>query len=214
MLNPQYDTALSEMRRKYNSGIGQRDLLQAQLEVTQEQLRQAKTDIETWEQTQLLLGKVSEFARTQVVSRIESVVTAALLAVFGEGYEFRIGMKTVGNQATAEWQVVSNYDGVEVVSGVEDSRGGGIVDIVSLALRLVMLELLRPKPEGPIILDEIAKMVSRTYLSNLGYFLKQYAQKTGRQIIMVTHADQLAEVADKCYQVTQKDGISEVKQIS
>jgi DNA repair exonuclease SbcCD ATPase subunit len=209
-----YDSALTAMRTRYNTGIGQRDLLQQQLNDVQAELLQAKQDIVTWEQTQLLLGKVSDYARTQILERIQNTVSAALYAVFGEGYEFRINMRTVGNQAAAEWQVVSQYGDTEVVCSPEDSRGGGIVDVVSLALRLAMLELLRPRVDGPLILDEPAKMVSQTYLPNVAYFLKQYARQTGRQILLVTHADSLAEVADRSYLVTQKDGISEVKQLS
>jgi DNA repair exonuclease SbcCD ATPase subunit len=148
-----------------------------------------------------------------MLERIESTVSAALLAVFGEGYTFKIVMRQIGNQAAAEWQVVSQYGDVEVAASPEDARGGGITDVVSLALRLAMLELLRPKVEGPLILDEPGKMISQAYLPNMAYFLKQYAQKTGRQILLVTHADQLAEVADKCYMVTQTNGISEVRKL-
>jgi len=210
----EYSRFLINMQRRYNTAKGQRDLLEQQLADTEAQLAQARQDIVTWEQVQLLLGKVSEFARQQILQRIEATVTAALLAVFGEGYEFRIAMRTIGNQAAAEWQVVSQYGDTEVAASPEDARGGGITDVVSLALRLAMLELLRPRVEGPVIFDEPAKMVSTEYAGNLAYFLKQYAAKTGRQVIMVTHNPQLAEAADRSYLVTQKDGVSEVKQIS
>jgi DNA repair ATPase RecN len=76
-----------------------------------------------------------------------------------------------------------------------------------------MLEILKPRPEGPVIFDEPAKMVSAEYAGNLAYFLKQYAEKTGRQVMLVTHNPQLAEAADKSYLVTQKDGVSDVREI-
>jgi DNA repair exonuclease SbcCD ATPase subunit len=201
------------MQAHYNKEIGARDLLLKQLEENEDKLLKAKNDITTWEQVQILLTKVSDYAREQIKSRIEATVTAALTAVFGEGYTFKVNMKQSGGQAFAEWQVVSQYGDVEVAASPEDSRGGGIVDIVSLALRLAMLELIRPKPGGPVVLDEPGKMLSREYLPNMAFFLKQYATKTGRQIIMVTHAETLAEAADRAYVVTQKDGVSEVRQI-
>lgn len=209
-----YDSALAKMRSRYAAGIGQRDLLKRHLAETQANLQQARQDIQTWEQVQILLGKVSDFARQQILERIEATVTAALLAVFGEGYQFKIAMRAIGAQPAAEWQVISQYGDVEVAANPEDARGGGIVDIVSLALRLAMLELLRPRVDGPLILDEPAKMVSSQYAPNLAYFLKEYAAKTGRQVIMVTHNPQLAEAADRSFLVTQADGISEVKQLS
>jgi DNA repair exonuclease SbcCD ATPase subunit len=201
------------MRSAYAAGVGARDLLQRQLETKEAELTRAREDIAVWEQVQFLFAKVSEYAREQLKARIEETVTAALVTVFGEGYFFRINLRTMGGQPAAEWQVISQYGDFEVAASPEDARGGGITDVVSLALRLAMLELVRPKPGGPVILDEPAKMVSAEYAGNLAYFLKQYAARTGRQVIMVTHNAQLAEVADKSYLVTQVNGVSEVKAI-
>jgi len=206
-----YESALSRMKNYYSAGVGARDLLKKQLAGKESELEIAREEISTWEQVQVLLTKVSDFAREQLKTRIEETVTAALLAVFGEGLTFRINMRQLGGQPAAEWQVISQYGDLEVAANPEDARGGGITDVVSLALRLTMLELVRPKPGGPVILDEPAKMVSAEYAENLAFFLKQYAERTGRQIIMVTHNARLAEVADKSYLVTQTSGVSEVK---
>ncbi len=208
-----YDSALINMQSRYNNALGQKQLLELQLQDKQNNLGQTRQNLATWEQVQVLFTKVSEYAREQLKARIEETVTAALTAVFGEGYTFRINMRQLGNQPAAEWQVVSQYGDEEVAASPEDARGGGITDVVSLALRLAMLEILRPRPEGPVLFDEPAKMVSAEYAGNLAYFLKQYAEKTGRQVVMVTHNPQLAEVADKSYLVTQKDGVSEVREI-
>lgn len=208
-----YDSALTNMRSHYFNALGQKQLLELQLQDNQNNLGQTRQNLATWEQVQVLFTKVSEYAREQLKTRIEETVTAALTAVFGEGYTFRINMRQLGNQPAAEWQVVSQYGDEEVAASPEDARGGGITDVVSLALRLAMLEILRPRPEGPVLFDEPAKMVSAEYAGNLAYFLKQYAEKTGRQVMLVTHNPQLAEAADKSYLVTQKDGVSDVREI-
>ena len=208
-----YDSALTNMRSHYNNALGQKQLLELQLQDNQNNLGQTRQNLATWEQVQVLFTKVSEYAREQLKARIEETVTAALTAVFGEGYTFRINMRQLGNQPAAEWQVVSQYGDEEVAASPEDARGGGITDVVSLALRLAMLEILKPRPEGPVLFDEPAKMVSAEYAGNLAYFLKQYAEKTGRQVMLVTHNPQLAEAADKSYLVTQKDGVSDVREI-
>ncbi|HOV80371.1 MAG TPA: hypothetical protein PK728_09745 [Bacillota bacterium] len=204
------ESGLAALKERYQRAAGQLALLEKQKSNKEAALDRAREDIAIWEQVQVLFTKVSEYAREQLKTRIEETVTAALLAVFGEGYTFRINMRQVGGQPTAEWQVISRYGDIEVAAGPEDARGGGIVDIVSLALRLSLLELARPKPGGPVILDEPAKMVSAEYLPNIAEFLKQYAARTGRQIILVTHAEPLAEVADVSYRVTQRSGVSEV----
>ncbi len=206
---------LSEMRSKYQQALGQKEMLERQKAEKAEALDQAKKDIEVWQQVQVLFGKVSEFARAQLKARIEETVTAALQAVFErDDIAFEIEMRTINNQPAASWQVVSYYgtgEDIATVSGSpEDARGGGVSDIVSLALRLALLELARPKPQGPVLLDEVGKHVSKEFAPNVAQFLKQYAEKTGRQILLITHQGDLAEVADISYRVEQRNGVSEV----
>jgi len=210
--------SLSELRSRYNQALGQKEMLERQKSEKQEALTQAKKDIELWQQVQVLFSKVSEFARAQLKARIEETVTAALQAVFErDDIAFQIEIRTINNQPAASWQVVSYYgvgEDISTVSGnPEDARGGGVSDIVSLALRLALLELARPKPAGPVLLDEVGKHVSRNYAPNVAAFLKQYAQKTGRQIILITHDPNLAEVADVSYRVSQENGVSEVTKL-
>lgn len=209
----QVESGLAALQVQYQRAAGQLVLLEKQKSEKEADLAQARKDITTWEMVQLLFTKTSEYAREQLKTRIEETVTAALLAVFGEGYTFHINMRNLNGQPAAEWQVISRYDDTEVTANPEDARGGGIVDIVSLALRLSLLELARPKPGGPVILDEPAKMVSAEHLPNVAEFLKQYAAKTRRQILLVTHAEPLAEAADVSYRVTQRGGVSEVHEL-
>lgn len=211
------ESSLSALRSRYQQGLGQRDLLQVQLSQKQGDLSTARTDIELWRQVQVLLGKASEFAREQLKARIEQTVSAALQAVFADStMRFEIEMSTLGGKPAADWRVVSCYgatggsDALTVTASPEDAKGGGVTDVVSLALRLALLELTRPKPGGPVLLDEVGKHVSSEYVANVAEFLRQYARRTGRQVILITHQRALMEVADVGYQVAQRDGISEV----
>lgn len=209
-----YEAALSSWRSRYNQDLGQLRLLQEQKTKNETKLEAVKSNLETWRQVQILLTKVSDYARRQLVERIEQTVTAALQTVLSDdSLRFEVEMKELGGRASAEWRVVSMYSDIEVSNNPEDARGGGIVDIVSLALRLALLELSKPRPEGPVILDEPAKMVSAEYAENLAYFLKSYAQQTGRQFVVVTHNETLAQAGDVSYRVTQGNGVSEVTRL-
>ena len=202
------------MKSRYEQGRGQLALLQAQRAETEEALKQVQENKDLWQKVSVLLTKVSNYARRQLVERIEETVTAALQTVLeDDSLRFEIEIGERNKAATAEWRVVSRYGNTEVSNNPEDARGGGIVDIVSLALRLALLELSRPRPEGPVILDEPAKMVSAEYAENLAFFLKSYAQRTGRQFVVVTHNETLAASGDVSYRVTQTDGVSEVTRL-
>jgi len=202
---------LSELKSKLEQGRGRLALLYDQKSEREDALKTLRADVRTWGLVQVLLAKTSEYARTQLKARIEETVTAALRGVISDDLSFRITLGDRANQPTAEWEVVSCYGDMEIANSPEDARGGGIVDVVSIALRLALLELARPKPGGPLILDEPGKMISAEYAPNLAGFLQEYARRTGRQVLMVTHNDALAEVADQSYRVSMgADGTSEV----
>lgn len=210
----QLNQNISTLRTDYNQALGVLNSKKADRTKKTNDLTQAQTDIECWQQVQTLLGWVAEESREQLKKKIEETVTAALQAIFNDDrMEFRIDIRSINGKPAAEWSVVSMYGDTKVSANPEDSRGGGVTDIVSLALRLAMLELARPKPQGAIFLDEVGKHVSAEFAPNVAAFLKQYAAKTGRQIILITHQAALAEVADVSYQVSQTDGISEVSAI-
>lgn len=172
-----------------------------------------KEDLEVLEKVTLLFQKTSEFAREQAKNQIESIVTNCLRFVFDSNIEFLIEIEELRNKASAEFYVVTQSQDLIIKTKPELSRGGGIVDIVSLALRIAFLQINRPKIEGPLILDEPAKHVSEDYIYNVGEFLKQSSNIFNRQIIMITHSNHLSAIADNGYSVDIYDSISRVKKI-
>jgi len=207
--------SLSNMRSRYNQALGQLQLKQQERDRKTAELSHVRQDLELWPQVQILFSKVSEYARAQLKARIEETVTAALQAVFEDDSEFRIHMRTLGGVPAAEWLLVSSKgeEGTKVISDTEDGDGGGANDTVSLALRAALLELSRPRPQGPFILDEPGKMIDKTARPNTAQFVKQYVANVKRQGLLITHHDELADVADVSYRVWQENGISEVQRI-
>lgn len=214
MTVPVLEQQVKVLSDRYQRESGQLELLKQQLQEKQTELQQAQTDIEIWKQVQILLGKVSEFAREQLKKQIEATVTAGLQAILQDDeIRFVIEMTTIGGKPAADWKIITTRGEQPITASPEDAHGGGIVDIVSLCLRAALLELSRPKPGGPFLLDEPGKMISAEYLPNVAEFLKRYLKKTGRQGIMITHHEPLAEVADVSYRVRQENGISEVERL-
>ncbi len=214
---PVLEVKIQALQSRYDRESGILSSLQEQLTDKQESLESTNRDIEIGEQVQLLFTKTSEFARAQTKVHVERAVTAALQAVISRDIRFEILLGEFNGQPAADWKVVGTMKdetGEYTVSGnPENARGGGIADIVSLALRLAMLELVRPKPEGPIILDEPGKHVSPEYREAFGEFLRSYARQSGRQIIFVTNVDELSAAADVAYRVVLKNGVSEVTRL-
>ncbi|XJZ25992.1 chromosome partitioning protein ParA [Bacillota bacterium Lsc_1132] len=189
---------------------GQRDLLKQQLADALTRWDAADQKLGAFDLVQILLQKTSDYARQQSKQRIEEIVTQALTVVFDKDYKFMIGLEVKANQPVAEYWLES--EGVITQLKPPDyDRGGGVADVVSLALRLAVGEL--SGTTGPLFLDEVGKHVSQEYAPNVAYFLKEYSQQFNRQIILITHNAHLAEIGDVSIGVTQKNGASEVKAI-
>ena len=202
---------IEKQKEEYNIRKGQREQLLADKKEREEKINSLDEDLDIYEQTRILLQQTAEYAREQAKSQIESLVTNALQYVFGPQFSFEIELEEKRSRPYAEFYVVSSYEDRSFKNKPQEARGGGIVDVVSLALRIAILESYgAAKIAGPLILDEPAKHVSEDYITNVAQFLKAINQRFSRQIIVVTHKNHLSEIADRSFQVDLKAGISEL----
>ena len=199
-----------QARQKVTAMAAKRDLLIDQQDAETMRSAEAARTLELNEKVQRLLQLTSEFARQQAKSRIEEIVTSALTVVFGKDYKFRLSMEVRSNRPEVDYWLES--EGIVTQLKPPDyDRGGGVADVVSLALRLAVTELSEVR--GPVFLDEVGKHVSAEYAPNVAYFLKEYSGKFGRQMILITHNEALAEIGEVSLAVSQTNGKSVVKAI-
>lgn len=201
-------------KNKYQSEIdiecGKRDALENSLKTIEDKIINLTEEEELLEEVVILFQHTAEYARNQAKTQIEALVTKCLQFIFETNIEFTIEFSESRNLPIAEFYVTNQYDGYSVKTKPEIARGGGVVDIVSLALRISFLEIHRPPIVGPLFLDEPGKHVSEEYIFNLGEFIKQASEMFGRQIIMVTHNSFLSQMCDKTYTIDIHNGLSEI----
>lgn len=156
------------------------------------------------EQCSLLFQKISSFKRELARKRLEELGTMALQYSMGADYEMMIEVGDDKKKPTIEVYVL--HVPTKLRTSPLDDNGGGIVDILSVALRVMVLQMVDdPVIDGPIILDEPFKMASEEYIPMISNFLKKISEDFGRQIIMVTHNVYLGETCDSMIKVT-RDG--------
>lgn len=205
------DNKLSELNNKILNDEGKVEILKDQLDKVELKLSEKEKYSDILTQVSILFQKTSEFAREQSKRQIEDTVTKCLQFILETDIEFLIELSESRSVPVAEFFVQSNYpEGYSIKTKPEIARGGGVVDIISLALRIAFLQQNQPLLSGPLILDEPGKHVSNDYIFNLGEFLKRSSGIFNRQIIMVTHNPHLSQISDKAFQVSNKRGISEV----
>ncbi|MDK2880440.1 MAG: hypothetical protein PWQ99_215 [Clostridia bacterium] len=206
--------ALEELKAVYHRQRGEQAKILEEEKAQRERLAQVKDEGECLEQVRLLLLEAARHAREQGRRQVEYLVSQALQFVFGGDVEFKVEVEEKRDRPEAEFYVCSTYGGnYRVETTPQDARGGGVVDVISLALRLALLHAFRPPVGGPAVLDEPGKHVSEEYAPQLARFLKSFSQSLGRQVIMVSHNQHLADTADIAYLVEMQQGASRVRRI-
>jgi len=186
--------------------------LTAEKQATEEELAQVSAKERVVTLAREVFQHAAEAAREQAKQSVERVVTQALQVVFGPEISFAVSLEERRDQPEADFAVVSTYGGTTPVrTDPTEARGGGIVDVISLALRSVLLE--RTRMGGPLVLDEPGKHVSEEYSRPLGELIRAISEDTGRQIIIVTHNSELAETGELAYRVELRNGESYVYSI-
>ena len=170
------------------------------LEDITNRLKKNEEEIEIYKDVNLLFEKASVIARKKIKDEIELLVTHGLQSVFEDpDIEFKVEFLSRRNQIEADFYLEWVEVGRRIKGNITDTYGGGIVDIISIILRLVVLELAGIP--GPLFLDEPGKMISEQYIPNFGKFLIELSKTFGRQIILITHNEVLSEYAHKTFNV-------------
>lgn len=192
---------------------GIRDSILDKVEKKRQGIREVEAEEKKLSGVVFLLQKAADFSRNQATHQIEDIVTQSIAYIMQNSSRFIVDLSEKRGLPIAEFFVESDYGEYKVKTKPEMSRGGGVVDIVSLALRIAFLENHRPKMDGPLFLDEPGKHISDDYIFNMGEFVKECSRLFSRQIIMVTHNDYLTNICDKAFRVDIRNGISEVVEI-
>ncbi len=192
---------------------GIRDSILDQVEKKQLAIKEVEAEEKKLNGVVFLLQKAADFSRNQATHQIEDIVTQSIAYIMQNSSRFIVDLSEKRGLPIAEFFVESDYGDYKVKTKPEMSRGGGVVDIVSLALRIAFLENHRPKMDGPLFLDEPGKHISDDYIFNMGEFVKECSRLFSRQIIMVTHNDYLTNICDKAFRVDIRNGTSDVVEL-
>lgn len=134
----------------------------------------------------------------EVKTFIEDTVTLCLSTVFGNEYSLKVDYQVKRGKSEA---VVRICKGQEVLDP-RDEVGGGVIDVASIGLRLVLWLLSVPRSDPVFVFDEPFRFVSLNLTPKVIEMLKEVCNTFGAQVIMVSHNEELIEEASKTIRVT------------
>lgn len=195
------------------SGVrGQRKMLEEQMERYRKEADLHNGHIMNLKLIETYLAAFADERQAMVYRQIENTVTEGLRAVFLEDMRLEVSTKMVGSRPEVVFNIVSVNEEEELRTGIMDARGGGVAAIVGFLIQAVLV-LLTPNLRPIIFLDESFRNVSEEYQAPLGEFIKELCERTGLQVVLVTHQPTIAEYADSHYGFTQRNGRTRIEKV-
>jgi DNA repair exonuclease SbcCD ATPase subunit len=199
---------VQELRNSLEQKKGQQKTLIALLDSVVIENNSLQRNRNRLEQAMECVKLVGLRTQQQLEFRISDLVSMALSLVYEEkSYEFIT--RFVQRRQKSECDILFSRGGQEIDEPM-DSSGGGTVHIAAFALRVVSWVLQSPRTNNVLLLDEPFPGLDPLRMNLASNMLSEISKQLNLQIICCTHSTELAECADKVFNVTIKKGISNV----
>lgn len=185
----------------------EKKLLLGRLEEREEERDEVVSLVEDLTDAQDVMNTTMALAQEEFEGYIEGMVTEALQSVFGSKYVFEIQTEVVRSQSETQFYVIE--DGVRTPIK-EDMVGGGLLDLISMVLRVVVWSVSVHRTRPIMILDEPGKNLDRNKIDLFVEMLRKFHELLGLQFIIVTHDKKLIDMADRAFLVKRPDGTATV----
>lgn len=201
-------TTLKELRNLLEQQKGKKQHLEELVQETEQQIQENQTHLQDLERAREIVKTVGLKTQQQLQFHIADIASLALESIFPNPYTLVLDF--VERRNKTECDIWFERDGQRIKP--LHAAGGGTVDVASFALRIACWSMGASKTSNTIILDEPMKWVSAEYQEAASEMIKQISKKLGIQFIIVTHSPVLASYADKIFKVTNRKGISKIKE--
>jgi DNA repair exonuclease SbcCD ATPase subunit len=210
----QVEASLRAVETSVERQVGEyRHLLQEGAAAEQE-VERLEQEIAVLDQAIAVLNSYADERQEDLQRRVEEMVTHGLRLVFDDqDLEFRLSPGTRGKYATMEFVLRTRKGEDWIETPVMDAAGGGVAAVVGFVLRVVLL-MLRADTRKVLLLDETFAQLSAEYEPRLAEFIRELVDRTGMQVIMVTHSSAYDEAADTAYRLSLSEGVTQVERVS
>ena len=137
------------------------------------------------------------------------VATRLLQHVMGESYGFVFEPRLERGRPGLEPCILKN----ELAISPRDETGGGVLDVISLGLRIALWAVSAERHSPLFLLDEPGKFLDRSRVPALAEALEEIVSQMALQVVCVTHLDDL-EALGLSYHIRQRNEISFVDEVT
>jgi DNA repair exonuclease SbcCD ATPase subunit len=190
------------------------DDLTKSLEFAKKEYKRAKSErvkikrkILDYEKARIAINKYAKISQKETKKQIEYLVTLAIRSIFDREFTFKLDFQEKANKVYAVPIVI---DGKHEFTNLKEDLGGSMVDIISLAFKIVLWSMEIPRKRPLFIIDEPFRFTGRL-VKKAGYMLKYLSKELGFQVVMVSHDEELIDICDRVWGVIHNGKYSIVK---
>lgn len=184
---------------KYNQRLQKlkirKDLLQKDIDKIQEKLYSIDQEKTYAQEAKAILQVAAKQTQRNIEIHFSDLITKALHIVFDSPYTFVPEFVERRNKTECDFWLVKDDNKLKPKFTV----GGGVLDIVSFALRLSYWKLEKSSPV--LILDEPFKNLSRNLLPKAVQMLKYLSETFKIQMIIVSHSPEIIDIGDAVFEI-------------
>jgi len=197
---------IQQLRNKLEQDKGKLLSLKEQFRKKVSEEKELKSSIDFIEKAKAILQQVATDTQNELVFHISNIVNTALTSIFEDPYNFIFQFIQKRGKTEAEFLLERDKNEIDIMN----AAGGGVVDIVSFALRIALYSINTPKTRNTIILDEPFRFISKDLKPKAGELLRLLSEKLELQFIVVSHDTEIIENANKTFYVKKICGESVV----
>jgi DNA repair exonuclease SbcCD ATPase subunit len=186
-----------DLEKKYNYLLAKRNICLEKIDSLDNMLRVISVEKTAQAAARAVLTEANRLTQKRVTTKIESLITLCIRSVFDRPFTFKLRIEEKRNTIEAKPVIIEGENEYDP----KDEMGGGIIDIISFAFRIVLWHLSNPRPRNLFILDEPFKFTG-SLVEKAGEVLRYLSKEMGFQVIMISHDNELIGICDRVYRIT------------
>jgi len=183
------------IQKEYDRLLARQTLLLIDNKTRKKETIRIRREVSAHTEARDTITKVIQLTQYKIKKSIEKIVTLAIRSVFYRPYTFHLTMKQIRNQ-------IEYIPTVKEHGHIRDPKadlGGGIMDIIALAFRIVLWSIEVPRSRALLILDQPFPNCG-SLIVRAGAMAKELSQELKIQLLIITHEKKLAQIADRTWE--------------
>lgn len=195
---------MKNLINKYQELSAEKKILEKQLKEKQVILKELKSEKQLLIECREIVNDIANRTVSDLIAWIEQTVSYAIEQIY-PGYSFRFSQEIKRNQLELLPKII--HDDKEYPP--EYSVGGGMLDIISIAMRIAIWAVQKEKTMPFFILDEPMKFMGK-FSEQGAQIIQQLSDKLGLQFLIITHDENLIDGFDnpEIFRFYQEKGVT------